>query len=428
MIGRLEFPEGFLWGAATSAHQVEGSNVNSDWWHAEHARRSVVAEPSGDACDSYHRWADDLDLVAGAGLNAYRFSLEWSRIEPEPGELSRAALGHYARMIDGCLERALTPVVTLHHFTLPRWFAREGGWRRRDAADRFARFCEAVLPLCAQVGWVCTINEPNIAAIMADPDAAAQMGRGRGLPEPDPEIVESLVAAHRRAREIVRSLGGVKVGWTVANQAVEADPGYEEEARQYQKSREDQFLEEARDDDFVGVQSYSRTVVGRDGPFIPESDRPLTQMGWEYFPEALRTAAEHSWAVTGGTPIVVTENGIATDDDEERIRYTDDALRGLHEAIAAGVDIRGYLHWSLFDNFEWFAGYRPTFGLVAVDRTTFERRPKRSAGWLGAVARANALHPSASSVHRSGGAPLPTAASHAAEGPARTAASPTGSS
>jgi beta-glucosidase len=386
----LKFPDGFLWGAATSAHQVEGSNVNNDWWHDEHTPRTLIAEPSGDACDSYHRYANDLDLVADAGLNAYRFSLEWSRIEPEPGELSRAALDHYARMIEGCLERELTPVLTLQHFTLPRWFAREGGWRRRDAADRFAHFCEVVLPLCARVGWVCTINEPNIAAVIADPEAPKQMGEA-GLPEPDSSVVEALVAAHGRAREIAGSLGFVKVGWTVANLAVEADPGCEEEARRYRHSREDRFLEVSREDDFVGVQSYSRTMIGRDGAYIRESEHPRTQTGWEYFPAALRTAAEHSWAVTGGTPILVTENGIATDDDEQRIRYTDQALRGLHQAIAGGVDVRGYLHWSLLDNFEWFAGYRPTFGLVAVDRTTFERRPKPSARWLGAVARSNTL-------------------------------------
>ncbi len=386
----MRFPDGFLWGVATSAHQVEGSNVNSDWWEDEHTPSTPIAEASGDACDSYHRYIKDLDLVAEAGLNAYRFSLEWSRIEPEPGEVSRAALDHYSRMIDGCLEREMTAVLTLQHFTLPRWFVHEGGWRRRDAADRFARFCETVLPLCSRVRWVCTINEPNIAAIIADRQPPKPT-RGAGLREPDSEIVEALVAAHVRAREIVGSLGGVKVGWTVANQAVEADAGCEEEARRYRRSREDQFLEVARGDDFVGVQSYSRTVIGPDGPYIPNSKNPRTQTGWEYYPAALGAAAEHTWAVTRGTPVLVTENGIATDDDEERIRYTDEALRALHKAISGGVDVRGYLHWSLLDNFEWFAGYRPTFGVVAVDRTTFERRPKPSARWLGEIARSNAL-------------------------------------
>jgi beta-glucosidase len=386
----LHFPAGFLWGAATSAHQVEGSNVNNDWWHDEHAG-TLCAEPSGDACDSYHRYAHDLDLVADVGLNAYRFSLEWSRIEPEPGELSRAAIDHYARMIDSCVERKLTPVLTLHHFTLPRWFARDGGWRRRDAADRFARFCEAVLPLCnGAVRWICTINEPNIAAALFTPDAPRHIDGG-GLPPPDPEVADALIAAHERARDILGSLPSVRVGWTIGNQAVEADPGCEEQARSYRYSREDQFLEVSRDDDFVGVQAYSRTIVGPDGPYVAASEHPPTQMGWEYYPGALRTAVEHSWAVTGGTPVLVTENGIATADDARRIRYTRDALRGLHEAIAGGVEVHGYLHWSLLDNFEWFAGYRPTFGLASVDRSTFERRPKPSATWLGTVARANAL-------------------------------------
>jgi beta-glucosidase len=294
-------------------------------------------------------------------------------------------------MVHSCAERGLAPVLTLQHFTLPRWFAREGGWRRRDAADRFARFCEAVVPLCdGAVRWVCTINEPNIVAALSTPEALAQLGSA-GLPRPDPQVVDALVAAHMRAREIIGSLAAVRVGWTIANQAVEADPGCEEQARDYRYSREDQFLEVSRNDDFVGVQAYSRTIIGPDGPYVGASDQPPTQMGWEYFPRALRTAAEHSWTVTGGTPILVTENGIATADDGRRIAYTHDALRGLHEAIAGGVEVHGYLHWSLLDNFEWFAGYRPTFGLASVDRTTFERRPKPSATWLGTVARSNTL-------------------------------------
>ena len=143
------FPAGFLWGAATGAHQIEGGNVNSDLWELEHAPDTAFAEPSGDACDSYHRWREDLDLLAGVGLNTYRFSLEWRRIEPEEGEISRAALDHYRQMVHGCLQRGLSPLVTLLHFTIPRWMHHSGGWRDPRALDRFTRFCEAALPVVA---------------------------------------------------------------------------------------------------------------------------------------------------------------------------------------------------------------------------------------------------------------------------------------
>ncbi|MGH2556337.1 MAG: family 1 glycosylhydrolase, partial [Actinomycetota bacterium] len=168
------FPAGFLWGAATGAHQVEGGNVNNNYWEAEHAPDSGFVEPSGDACDSYHRWREDLDLLAGVGLNAYRFSLEWSRIEPEEGEIARAAVDHYRRMVDGCQERGLSPVVTLEHFTIPRWMDHSGGWQDPRAPDRFARYCEAALPVVEEgVDWVCTINEPNMAAMTDSLDASA---------------------------------------------------------------------------------------------------------------------------------------------------------------------------------------------------------------------------------------------------------------
>ena len=156
----------FLWGASTSPHQVEGNNLNSDWWELETAPGSPLPDRSGDANDSYHRYAQDMRVLAGAGLNAYRFGFEWARIEPAEGQFSRAELDHYRRMADTALELGLAPVVTLHHFTSPRWFAESGGWSRPDAADRFARYAEFVAPALSDVGWVCTINEPNMLAVM----------------------------------------------------------------------------------------------------------------------------------------------------------------------------------------------------------------------------------------------------------------------
>ena len=149
----VTFPDGFLWGASTSPHQVEDNNVASDLWALEHRPGSPLPERSGDACDSYHRWREDLDAVADVGLTAYRFGLEWARVEPAEGHVSRAALAHYRRVVEGCLDRGLTPVVTLHHFTSPAWFSVGGGWRRDDATERFRAYVRAVLPILDGVEW-----------------------------------------------------------------------------------------------------------------------------------------------------------------------------------------------------------------------------------------------------------------------------------
>jgi beta-glucosidase len=385
------FPDGFLWGAATASHQVEGGNVNNHYWEWEHAPHSPFAEPSGDAVDHYHRWREDLDLLADAGFTAYRFSLEWSRIEPEEGELSRAAVDHYRRMVDGCRERGLAPVVTLTHFTTPRWFHRDGSWTGPKAGDRFARFTELALPVVADAEYVITLNEPNLAAAL--PVLGAMAARGeevRGLPRPDQELSDAFLAAHRRSLDVLRGAGSPPVGLALVGQEWIAEDGAVEEMAAHRAAMEDQFLEAAADCDFVGMQVYSCARIGPDGPVAPAPEL-LTQAHMEYRPQALGASVRRVREVLPEMPVVITENGIATADDAQRIAYTEGSLRGLSEAIADGADVRGYLHWSLLDNFEWFAGYAPTFGLVAVDRTTFERFPKPSLSWLGGIARANAL-------------------------------------
>ncbi|WP_394551954.1 glycoside hydrolase family 1 protein [Agromyces sp. MMS24-JH15] len=392
------FPTPFLWGAATAPHQIEGNNVNSDWWVYE--QRMPHLGLSGDAVDSYHRYEEDMRLLADAGLTAYRFGIEWARVEPLPGEFSRAELAHYRRMIDTAIGLGLTPVVTLHHFTSPRWFVEEGGWLGETALDRFAAYVARVAEILDGVEWICTINEPNMLALMVlmaraiNPDAVpafdtptVQPGEGIVIPRPTLEVGQRLVDAHHAAREVLRTKTTAKIGWTVANLALWAKPENAQYLESERYAREDLYLEGARGDDFIGVQSYSTQEIDATGmvPAPPSPDNTLT--GAAYRPDALGIAIRHAAEVTG-IPVLVTENGIATADDEQRIAYTTGALQGLRDAVADGIDVRGYLHWSALDNFEW-GHWEPTFGLIAVDREDFTRHPKPSLAWLGGIARSN---------------------------------------
>jgi beta-glucosidase len=402
------FPDGFLWGASTAGHQVEGGNVNADLWPLEWAEHSIFAEPSGDACDHYHRYREDIGLLAELGLNAYRFSLEWSRIEPERGYFSRAALDHYQRMVERCLELDVTPVVTYNHFTLPRWMAADGGWTTADAPARFANYASrATEHLGDLLSWVCTLNEPNLIAML---QATGVLAMGSRDDEParnpapadigslDPSryrtglmaaALETMTAAHRQAAQAIKAAAaGVNVGWTLALVDLQAAEGGEERWAEARRAGQTEWLDVSADDDFVGVQTYSRNRIGPDGSIPPAEGVSTMQTGWEVYPEALehtvRLAAEQA-----RVPVLVTENGMATDDDGARQTYTGAALEGLARCIHDGVDVRGYLHWTFLDNFEWISGFSKTFGLVAVDRHTFARTVKPSARWLGEIAARN---------------------------------------
>ncbi len=389
---RGSFPAGFRWGVATAAHQVEGGNTNNDWWAWEHHPSTPCAEPSGDACDSWHRWPEDVALVADLGFDHYRFSLEWSRIEPAPGEWSRAALDHYRRLCDALRERDVEPVVTFHHFTTPAWLAEAGGWESADTPARFGRFCEVAAGALRDVmGRACTLNEPNVVATSGFvlglfPPGHADLGAAR-------TATGHLVAAHRRGVEAIRAAApGVPVGITVSMTDYQAAPGGTEQADRIRATHEDVFLQATAGDDFLGVQAYTRMLIGPDGWIGPEPGVAVLPMGYEYWPAALGACLRRAWSFTSGAvPLWVTENGIGTDDDGQRVAYVTEALAGVLGCLAEGIDVRGYTYWSLLDNFEWAFGYRPRFGLAAVDRSTFARTLKPSAGWLAAVARANAL-------------------------------------
>jgi beta-glucosidase len=387
----MRFPDGFLWGTATSAHQVEGGNWNSDWWAWEHTPGSPCSEASGDACDQWHRYPDDVRLLAQLGFGAYRFSVEWARVEPEEGEWSLAALDHYRRVAAACRAEGVEPVVTLHHFSLPRWVAARGGFTDAATAGRFARYAERVARhLRGVAGRICTINEPNIVTAFGH-----EVGLfPPGLRDPDARTRadETMKAAHRAAVPAVKAaLPGVPVGLCLSMNEYQAEPGGEAHLQAERARMEDQYLELARGDDFIGVQTYTRQRFGPEGMLPPPPGARLTQMPYEYWPQALEATIRRAWDVTRGTPVLVTEHGIATDDDAERIAFVTAGLHGVQRCLADGIPVLGYTYWSLLDNFEWIFGYKMRFGLVDVDRTTQRRAPKPSAAWLGAIARANAL-------------------------------------
>ncbi len=401
------FPDQFLWGTATSAHQVEGNNINSDGWVLEHLPETIFEESSGDACDHYHRYPEDIALLAKLGFNAYRFSIEWARIEPEEGEFSYAALEHYRRMLVACHEHGIKPVVTFHHFTSPRWLIQKGGWLDEKTPERFARYCERVdQHLGDLITAACTLNEVNLATLLSKMlpfnlqetpwwNIAAQafgvtpdrLGLFQFVAKP--QMRENIMAAHHRAVEALHSgRGNYPVGITLALVDIQSVEGGEAQAAEFTRLIADQYLEQLTHDDFVGVQTYTRKLFGPDGVINPGEDVEKNQMGEEFYPEAIGGSIRHA-AKVAGIPIMVTENGLASTDDTQRVRYYQRAIRSVIQTMQEGIDVRGYFAWSMMDNFEWNSGYRPKFGIVAVDRETQQRTPKPSAAWLGEIAKNN---------------------------------------
>jgi beta-glucosidase len=409
------FPKGFIWGTATSAHQVEGGNTASDLWMMEWAKESIFAEPSGDACDQYHRYDSDIGLLKGLGFNTYRFSIEWARIEPEEGFFSKAALDHYRRVLASCQAQGVMPMVTFHHFTAPVWFTKDGGWEDRKCIDRFVRYCEkAAEALGDLIPYACTINEANIPQMIATmrdlsgrpsrpggrrdralAEAARLCGGEPGRFKPylsgdGHAATPNLIAAHRKSFEVIKGCTNTKVGLALSLTDYQAVEGGQKTRDRVHHAINGQFLETLKGDDFVGIQTYSRALVGEDRTMPPPNDAERTQMGYEFYPEALEACIRFATKESGCRPIV-TENGIGTEDDTRRMEYTKRALNGVVNCLNDGIDLGGYIHWSMLDNYEWLEGYRPKFGLVEVDRATQARKPKPTAYWLGEIAKRNSL-------------------------------------
>ncbi|GAA4192883.1 family 1 glycosylhydrolase [Microbacterium oryzae] len=410
------FPDDFLWGVATAGHQNEGGNVHSDIWHLENTTPSLFREQSGEACRAYDLFEADLDTVAGMGLNAYRFSVEWARIEPARGEVSQRELDHYERVVDAALERGIAPLVTFNHFASPHWFSAAGSWLASDAADLFADQCDRVMArfgdrLAAGV----TLNEPNLEQLLQAggklPPVAEQIKRemlaaaaraagtdryfaSNVIPaDVQDDFQAGFTLAHRAAKAAIKARrADLPVGVSIAIADDVALPGGEEHRDARRAAVYDHWLEVAREDDFIGVQNYERFLFDASGEVLP--DGPRNGMGSVLEPASLAGAVRYAHEVSG-VPVLVTEHGIQTDDDSQRAAFIPAALETLAAEIAAGTPVLGYCHWTLMDNFEWIFGYGPKLGLVSVDRDTFARTPKPSADAYAAVVRkARALSPS----------------------------------
>ena len=404
------FPAGFYWGAATAGHQVEGDNVTSDTWFLEHVSPTIFVEPSGKACNSWELWETDLDLVQGMGLNAYRFSVEWARVEPVEGEFSEEALAHYEAIVDGCLARGLAPIVTFSHFTSPHWFAKRGAWLDPESANLFARYCGVVMDRFGdRIAVAVTLNEPDLPEMLSWKDmppfiaeleratleaAAREAGVERYragnvmLREDFAAMRAGMTAAHLAGRAAIKERRpDLPVGLSIAIIDDVALPGGEAVRDRKRSEVYEHWLEVAREDDFIGVQNYERAYYGAEGEVHPAPDAVVNEQGTEVEPDSLRGAVEYVYAVAG-VPVFVTEHGISTADDTIRAGFIEPALEGLGRAIRDGVPVIGYCHWSLLDNFEWIFGYTPKLGLFAVDRDTFERTPKPSAHAYAAAVRA----------------------------------------
>ncbi len=423
-----KFPQGFFIGAATAAHQVEGNNIHNDCWAQEQMPHSAYNEPSLDAVDHYDRYAEDIELMAKAGLNAYRFSIEWARIEPEEGKFDAAEVEHYRQVIACCKAHGLEPVVTLMHFSSPVWLIRKGGWEAETTPADFARYVRYIVgALGGELHYICTINEANMGVQVAaiakrymqqamamaakGGGASVQMGMnlekmmaGRklaaqenmavfGTEQPQcftnprtPHGDELVMRAHQAARAVIKELcPEMKVGLTLSLHDFQPQPGGEENARRDWDEEFTHYLPYIKGDDFLGVQNYTRTLVGPAGDLPAPDGAELTQMGYEYYPEGVENVLR-AVAKDFAGDLIVTENGIAAADDARRVEFIRRATDGVARCVADGLPVKGYFYWSLMDNFEWQKGFAMQFGLIAVDRAHGQTRtPKPSLAVLGSL-------------------------------------------
>ncbi len=384
-MSEIRFPENFYWGAATSAHQVEGGNIN-DWSKWEKGNAEELARKSktywqdwqkekypemlqsrnyisGQACDHYHKFKEDFDIAKELNHNAHRFSIEWSRIEPKEGFIDEKEIEHYRQVLIALKERNIEPFVTLYHWTLPNWLAEKGGWLNPKAPYYFDRYVKIVSEnLFDYVNFWITINEPNVYAsnsYLKDNWPPQNKSIFKYF-----KVLNNLAKAHKLAYRALHLIDlECEVGIAKNNIYFENIPFIDCFWNKY-------FLNKIKNEqDFIGLNYYH--------PFFKNNALLNSDLNWRIFPEGIYHVLKKLKKYN--TPIYITENGLADVSDKKRTNFIKDHLFWIHKAIKDGIDVRGYLHWSLLDNFEWDKGFWPRFGLVEVDFKTFERKIRPSA-------------------------------------------------
>lgn len=411
-MAKLTFPDGFLWGAATSAHQVEGNNHN-DWseWekaNAEYLARQAKTKYAGwqqekfpgmfdpanyisdRAADHYNRYEKDFDIAKSLGHNSHRFSIEWSRIEPEEGKFDDKEIEHYRQVVKALRIRGMEPFVTLWHWPLPLWLTQKGGWESKSIINYFERYAEKMAKEILDVKFWITLNEPEVYA-------SHSYLKGNWPPQKRNyfsyrRVIRNLAEAHKKAYEVIKSIRpDSKIGIAKHNLYFEA---YQNNLvnRLLKKIADmwwnDWFLEKIKGyQDVIGVNNYHHKRINYG--FYKNENKKMSDMGWELYPESLafvvRELAKYK------LPIYVAEHGLADADDSRREWFLTESLKHLHKAIEEGAPVKGYTYWSLLDNFEWDKGFWPRFGLVEIDYKTMERRIRESANVYARICANNGI-------------------------------------
>jgi len=403
----IKFPQNFLWGAATSAYQVEGDNAGSDWWQWE---IDTGRENSGPACRHYEFYEQDFDLAKSLNHSSHRLSIEWSRIEPEEGRFSKKELAHYIGVILALRARNIEPMVTLHHFTNPLWFSKRGGWENRHSAANFLRYCDFVMrSLAKHVRYWITINEPNVYVTHAyilgvwPPQEKSYFKAKRA----EENLIQAHIKTYRLIQKIYKELNLAAPSVSIAQNLQAFVPCTPNLKNRFAAALRDKwynfgFLDKImrhKAVDFIGVNYYSRQLVELQrwglGNLVNDTCKnnhhPVKKnsLGWDIYPEGLFEVLLNLKKY--GLPVIITENGICTPDDDLRWEYICSHLKNIHLAIGKGVNVTGYLYWSLMDNFEWDKGFGPRFGLIDIDYKTFKRTVRESARLFGQVCKTGIL-------------------------------------
>ncbi len=408
----LRFPKGFLWGAAISAHQVEGGNIN-DWseWEKEQANHLAMKAKeywqkwqqkqfpemfdsknyiSGKACDHYHRFREDFDIAKSLGHNAHRFSIEWSRIEPEEGKFNEKEIEHYREVIKALRERGLEPFVTLWHWTNPIWITKIGGWENKETIRYFLRYVGKVIKILGkEIKFWIPINEPTVYAghsyvIGSFPPQVKSLSRAN-------KVIKNLIKAHKQVYKLLHLKFGGSIMVGSAHNYHYHTPHRKWHPLDLLATKFFHYIRDVRSsvraksyEDFIGLNYYYRDTIkfvlggGKYGLIdIKNPNMLVSDMGWDIYPKGIYHLLKNLKKYKKS--VYITENGMADAKDEKREKFIIEHLRWIHKAIKEGVDVRGYFYWSLLDNFEWDKGFWPRFGLVGVDYKTMERKIRPSA-------------------------------------------------